>query len=869
MKKINIHFGRLAAAFVMGFCLVFSGCSNLIENIEENEKSLSSGKAKITLFVGLKDIGSSETDSAARTVMAKADDNKDASTLTEIKFYSKLSSGSAELGSSDTLLASWETYKDMQLSPYSEDLDAGTYDFMLTAKNYGATMVQTISGRSLAAGSKTALNFTSLTADPNGAQTGIIDVTLTHKYGAYSVDEKLKKYVYGTSEKYPAISIALDGELIATRSSTQYEVVSKSNTFEDLLPDDNGNTYKINKDTSYFHSAPIAAGYHLLTFTFIATDDSVFVYPLSVFVEAGYLSKNTYDAPFSGPTPVTQEAQTANHKVTYNSNTSSAENKTQNFYSGSSIADAEALGFVSDAENKRFKEWNTAADGSGISYKAGATPELDGDLTLYAQWSVFYKVTYLVNLTIKNSNYQDEALTDTYIQKFEEGSTLVSDSEAFQKMEKLTYSTSLGGKHNYTFCGWDTKADGSGTRYAEGAKPDLTGDLVLYAQWCGEKVVSEGYPYSGYYEISNVSQWNALMGAPFANTSSGVVTADVYLVTDSNGNVKIESPAISLTKGKTFNGKLAGSAASFTGLSGVLFDKLAEDSEIDNIKINGPVCNTNNGTIKSVTVGGVNMTGWAAIAKENGTTGTISNCSVTNCTITGMKKNTSDPGYVGAVCNINEGTITDCTVKNCVVDGETYDICYTGGICGQNLGTISGDSTKVTGTVKGNISETEESYTGGYCGYNSGTIAGKGIVNITLSGSDADAAYYGYVIGKNASGKSVSTEITTDVQEVVKDTGIIEVDSWCKYQISLTRTSLVTVTFTDTDKNNSKIDGYFTTENTTDTPTKGYALIVQENIDNSSYTGKKYLEKGTYYLYLTENTAFAINKGCSAKVIID
>lgn len=842
MKKINIHFGRLAAAFVMGFCLVFSGCSNLIENIEENEKSLSSGKAKITLFVGLKDIGSSEADSAARTVMAKADDNKDASTLTEIKFYSKLSSGSAELGSSDTLLASWETYKDMQLSPYSEDLDAGTYDFMLTAKNYGATMVQTISGRSLAAGSKTALNFTSLTADPNGAQTGVIDVTLTHKYGAYSVDEKFKKYVYGTSEKYPAISIALDGELIATRSSTQYEVVSKSTSFEDLLPDDNGNTYKINKDTSYFHSAPIAAGFHLLTFTFIATDDSVFVYPLSVFVEAGYLSKNTYDAPFSGPTPVTQEAQSANHKVTYNSNTSSAENKTQNFYSGSSIADAEAIGFVSDAENKRFKEWNTAADGSGISYKAGATPELDGDLTLYAQWSVFYKVTYLVNLTIKNSNYQDEALTDTYIQKFEEGNTLVSDSEAFPKMEKLTYSTSLGGKRHYTFCGWDTKADGSGTRYADGAKPGLTEDLVLYAQWCGEKVVSEGYPYSGYYEISNVSQWNALMEAPFANTSSGVVTADIYLVTDSNGNVKIESPAISLTNGKTFKGKLAGSAATFTGLSGVLFDKLAEDSEIDNIKVSGPVCNTNNGT--------------------------ISNCSITNCTITGMKKNTSDPGYVGAVCNINEGTITDCTVKNCVVDGETYDICYTGGICGQNLGTISGDSTKVTGTVKGNISETEESYTGGYCGYNKGTISGKGSVNITLSGSDADEGYYGYVIGKNASGKTVSTDITTDVQEtVLVDTGVIELDDFKGYKFTLEHTSLVTVTFTDTDENAAALYGYLSSVETTSEPSSYY--IYSGKVSNSSYTGKVYLSKGTYYVYLFEEYKIGKNKGCSAKVVID
>ena len=226
MKKMNRNITRLAAAFLITAGLIFSGCSNLFESIDDNNSSAKSGKAKVSLSVGLKEI--EETDTSSRTVMAKADDNKDAASLTDIKFYGKLSSEMDELGSADTLIASWETYKDMQLSPYSEDLPIGAYDFMLTAKNYGTTMKQTICGKSVLSGSNS-LIFTSLAADPNGAQTGVIEITLTHRYNSYaggSVTEEFKKFVYGYSEPYPSISISLDGNVIATKKSTDYSIVS-------------------------------------------------------------------------------------------------------------------------------------------------------------------------------------------------------------------------------------------------------------------------------------------------------------------------------------------------------------------------------------------------------------------------------------------------------------------------------------------------------------------------------------------------------------------------------------------------------------------------------------------------------------------
>jgi|GEM_PF-6048219 Listeria/Bacterioides repeat len=38
-------------------------------------------------------------------------------------------------------------------------------------------------------------------------------------------------------------------------------------------------------------------------------------------------------------------------------------------------------------------------------------------------------------------------------------------------------------KTGYTFNGWNTKADGTGTNYAVGATANVTGDMVLYAKW--------------------------------------------------------------------------------------------------------------------------------------------------------------------------------------------------------------------------------------------------------------------------------------------------------------------------------------------------------------------------------------------------
>ena len=804
MKKI--HLNKLISICFVFTALVFASCSNLLDNIENENNG--KGSAKISLSVGLKNLeGNSAEENNSRTVMAAASDNTTPSNLKDIKLYAKLSSDFKELGTEETLLAEWADYSEFNLVPYSNEMHAGTYDFMLTAINYGATMTQTLSSKTLSAGSTTSLNFTSLTASENGEQTGAIDLTIY--YSAYSAGESFKKYVIYSSEKYPEISLSLDGNLIALKDSSTSSI--------ETTTDDKGNVYGFYSTSACLKTAPVNAGFHIITITCNATDGSVFVYPVPVYVQAGYLSKGSV-YPLSG-NEVTKDDNVQSYTVTYNSNTDTEEIKTQSFYKGSLLADAEALGFTGTG-TKRFKEWNTQKDGRGTSYTEGSSPKLTEDITLYAQWADFYKLTYLINI---DSN------TQTYIQKVEAEISLATSKTAFADFDSSKYQ----------FCGWDTKADGSGTRYAEGKTLTLTEDIILYAQWCGAK---DSYDY---YVVENAKQWNALMGAPFANTSSGIISADVYIPSGKT----ISSPALSLTSTKTFSGKIEGYFyLPIEGFKGALFDSLSADSEINSLTVKGLVCNTNNGSIVDIKVN-------APVCNTNN--GTISSCTVSSCTITGSGD------YAGAICGRNMGTIEDCTVSNCTIDGSTNNVSYTGGICGYNEGTISGSSTKVTGTVTGSTSD--QTYTGGYCAYNKGTISDAGSVDITLSGSSEINSYYGYVIGYNDGG-TVSTDITTTAQETKIDTGTITVDGSKYLNFTLERTSLATVSFTDTAANAAQLNAYLRL--LTETGTVSKTLVSCSDIDNTTVTKKLYLSKGSYSIYLSEGYITS-NKGCSAKVLID
>jgi uncharacterized repeat protein (TIGR02543 family) len=119
-------------------------------------------------------------------------------------------------------------------------------------------------------------------------------------------------------------------------------------------------------------------------------------------------------------------------------------------------ADPTKMGYI-------FNDWYSASNG-GRQYDWPYT--LNGNVTMYAQWQpITYTVKYDANEGTGTTN---------------------SSSHTYDKTKNLTYNGFT--RTDYTFAGWNTFSNGSGTSYADGQSvKNLTnrqGETVtLYAQW--------------------------------------------------------------------------------------------------------------------------------------------------------------------------------------------------------------------------------------------------------------------------------------------------------------------------------------------------------------------------------------------------
>jgi uncharacterized repeat protein (TIGR02543 family) len=110
-----------------------------------------------------------------------------------------------------------------------------------------------------------------------------------------------------------------------------------------------------------------------------------------------------------------------------------------------------------------FTAWNTAANGSGTPYSLSDPITLNGNVTLYAQWvELSYEITF-------DENGSDNGSTPSSINGF--------------GTKTLPTNSGLLVKTGYIFRGWNTQADGSGTRYLVSTTYNLIGDVTLYADW--------------------------------------------------------------------------------------------------------------------------------------------------------------------------------------------------------------------------------------------------------------------------------------------------------------------------------------------------------------------------------------------------
>jgi uncharacterized repeat protein (TIGR02543 family) len=169
-----------------------------------------------------------------------------------------------------------------------------------------------------------------------------------------------------------------------------------------------------------------------------------------------YYKVYTYDKAYNYAGEATANGTTlsSNKTVTFNANggtgsmsnqiASTATNLTSNAFTRSGYT---------------FSGWNTAADGSGTSYANTASYPFTSDATLYAQWTL---ITYTVTF---NAN----------------GGTGLMSNQTAAVSTNLTANAFT--RSGYSFSGWNTASDGSGTSYANSASFPFTSNATLYAQW--------------------------------------------------------------------------------------------------------------------------------------------------------------------------------------------------------------------------------------------------------------------------------------------------------------------------------------------------------------------------------------------------
>ena len=189
-------------------------------------------------------------------------------------------------------------------------------------------------------------------------------------------------------------------------------------------------------------------------------------------------------------------------------------------------ANAQTNGFT--REGWSFKNWNTAADGSGTTIAAnGSMPmtnlKLGDTITLYAQWLPVYTITYTNNC-------------QSYVGLNEPCTQIVSDNTGTQEIPLDSSGDGSGilGAYNYNswtltgwkIKGWSTVADNSSDTYTEypvSSTYAVTGQstgsgITLYAHWVPT--------YSIQYDGNGASNSNG-MGTTDANGIKSVKQTNI------------------------------------------------------------------------------------------------------------------------------------------------------------------------------------------------------------------------------------------------------------------------------------------------------------------------------------------------------
>jgi uncharacterized repeat protein (TIGR02543 family) len=328
-----------------------------------------------------------------------------------------------------------------------------------------------------------------------------------------------------------------------------------------------------------------------------------------------------------------------------------------------------------------FAGWNTLANGSGTDRAAGSSFTISANTTLFAKWTA-------------NSN------TITFDGNGSTGGSTAAQNINTAASANLTANGFI--RAGYTFAGWNTLANGTGTSYTDQVAYTMgTANVTLYAQWTANSLTVT-YDSQGGSAISNGS-----------TTTGGTVS----------------NPGNPTRSGYSFNGwfvaSSGGSAISFPYTHG----------QTANFTLYAQWTVVSTPTINPVTLATALSTTYGTASSDASFTASGSNLSV-NITAdaqTGFEVSTDNSNF-GSSVSVSSGTMVYVRFTATQVAGShnssTAVVLSSTGAISQNVTTsATGNNVLAKDLTITGISISNKTYDGNTTASISGTAAYSGLVN--------------------------------------------------------------------------------------------------------------------------------------------
>lgn len=360
----------------------------------------------------------------------------------------------------------------------------------------------------------------------NGTVSGFSGSSYTNGYMTYSSD---KYYPVGYSAKTYVVRLNFHTSVPITSFSldiTAGPTENTSKTYKHRMVVSTDSTYGTLSASDFATKTPYAdIHFSSGSYTTVTLTCSVAIPAGNFYVYIGpnsnNISNNKYSLLFAKESTSSYNkfaytaTNAASYTISYDANGGSGTTDSQTKYAGYSIA-LRSNGFSAPASTtatrtitlkvdgttsgtkkvrnttpKVFNKWNTAADGTGTSYAAGATYSGNAALKLYAQWKNG-KTTYgTTTLGTATKSPTSAALTLTL--RLQDGLDMTYP---------LTKTT------NYTFSNWNTNSSGTGTAYDSTTAYQFTANTTLHAIFTSNTILPsvelpinitrDGYTFAGW-----------------------------------------------------------------------------------------------------------------------------------------------------------------------------------------------------------------------------------------------------------------------------------------------------------------------------------------------------------------------------------